>query len=79
MLNGSAGLGPEGELTWWPALTGAVDTALDRQVDTELAEIYQGVVAALDQDRALLVKIADALVEHQELTGEALRDMANLA
>ncbi|MDJ0926900.1 MAG: AAA family ATPase [Gammaproteobacteria bacterium] len=77
MLNGSAGLGPDGELTWWPALAGAIDTALDRRVDSELASIYQAVVAALNRDRALLDAIAAALVERQELTGEELRGMAN--
>ena len=70
-------LGPAGELTWWPALAGAIDTALDRRVDTELASIYRDVVAALTRDRASLDAIADALVEGQELTGAELQSLAN--
>ncbi|GAB4353427.1 MAG: hypothetical protein Kow006_18550 [Gammaproteobacteria bacterium] len=73
LLVGTTGLGPQGELTWWPALAGAGDEALDRAVDAELTQAYRQVLERLAAERALLEKIAIRLVKEQELTGAELR------
>ena len=76
MLVGSTGLGPGGELIWWPALEGAGDTALDRAVDAELAGAYELVLQRVRAERSLLQDIAARLVRQQELTGAELRALA---
>ena len=79
MLVGSAGLGAGRGLTWWPALEGADDASLDREVDAELARVYQETVGRLQAERDLLRAIADALVRDQELTGGDLRRLVREA
>jgi ATP-dependent Zn protease len=76
MLVGSAGLGPKGGLTWWPALKGVNDVELDSNVDAELAQIYRSLVDRFAAERRLLQTLTAALVEQQELTGEQLRAIA---
>lgn len=76
LLVGATGLGPRGDLVWWPALEGATDAELDDAVDDELARCYRNLVARFTSERPLLDAITDALIENQELTGEQLRALA---
>ncbi len=75
VLVGSAGLGAGRGLTWWPALEGADDETLDREVDAELSRVYTETVRRLQAEARLLESIADALVREQELTGAELRQL----
>ncbi|WP_405240523.1 AAA family ATPase [Lentisalinibacter orientalis] len=79
LLVGSTGLGAGRGLTWWPALEGADDETLDREVDAELSRVYAQSVRRLRAEARLLQAIADALAREQELTGDELRQLMRAA
>ena len=68
----SSGFGSDGNLNW----TSAPTPAQARQVDALLRSSYRDAVTFLRARRQVLVCIADALVEKQELDGVAVRSLA---
>jgi ATP-dependent metalloprotease len=65
------GLGPEHDLFW-------SDTASDsqvRQAQEILRASYRSVLTKVWQHKDKLQRLADALVEHQELTGDEVRSL----
>ena len=65
----TAGFGADGSLHWTTQPT----AAQSRQIDALLRSAYQTAVLLLRKHRAALDRIVDALVESQELDGEAVR------
>ena len=65
----TAGFGTDGSLHWTTQPT----AAQAKQVDALLRSAYRAAVALLRRHRAALDRIADALVESQELDGDAVR------
>jgi AAA+ superfamily predicted ATPase len=68
----SMGLGSGGSLQW-VATPGEMHLA---QVDTLLTEAYRAAMSLMQQQRAALDRVVDALVEHQELDGATVRRIA---
>ncbi len=69
----TSGFGSDGNLHW----TSAPTPAQARQVDALLRNSYRNAVTFLRARRLVLVRIADALVEKQELDGVAVRWLAS--
>jgi len=65
----TAGFGADGSLHWTMQPT----AAQSRQIDALLRSAYRSAVLLLRKHRAALDRIVDALVESQELDGEAVR------
>ena len=65
----TAGFGTDGNLHWTTQPT----AAQSRQVDLLLRSAYRAAVVLLRKNRTALDRIADALVDSQELDGEAVR------
>jgi ATP-dependent Zn protease len=64
-----SGLGEDGALYW----TTKPNADQEKQMGALLATCYSGVVARLEANRGLLDRVADILVEKQELSGVELR------
>jgi ATP-dependent Zn protease len=69
----TSGFGADGSLHW----TSTPTAAQSRQVDALLRSAYRAAVAFLRRNRAALDRIADELVERQELDGAAVRALLN--
>lgn len=65
------GLGPEQTLLW----SDTPDPSHLRQAEEILGTTYKSVLMKLSQHRDSLIRIADALIEHQELSGDELRTL----
>ncbi len=72
-LLGQTGLGGEGDLLWWDAVSVDSDVSLDSEIEHMLNECYAASVALLRKHRKVLDKIAAELRAKQELDGPTLR------
>jgi hypothetical protein len=66
-----SGLGDGGSLRWSASPT----PDQDRQIDDLLRKTYGSIVARLQSQRALLDRVAAALEQRQELSGNELRQL----
>jgi ATP-dependent Zn protease len=67
------GLGGEGDLLWWDAVSKDADVSLDSRVEQVLEECYATSAALLRKHREVLDEIAAELRVEQELDGPTLR------
>ena len=67
------GLGGDGDLLWWDAVSKDADVSLDSRVEEVLEECYATTAALLRRHRNVLDKIAAELGVKQELDGPTLR------
>jgi ATP-dependent Zn protease len=69
-----SGLGEDGSLLW----TSTPNAAQEQQMEAVLRNAYRNILTRLRDNRTVLAKIADALVDKQELSGKELRKLASV-